>query len=232
MTKRSVVILSEFLVTCNMVFTQSQVQDVKLVVDQSIKTVLGEKHFLDAIAAGVIKIVEEKLQKTFAEIDKRISECDIKISEVTQQNMKLSQELDKQQQYSRRNNLRIFGLPVVPSEDTEEVVLNLFKSNMQLNLEKNMLDRVHRLGKVRDNKQQIIVKFISYRYRSLVLKNRKNLKGSGIYIAEDLTTNRIKLYKEAQTKYGKEHVWTNDGAIWVRKGTKKEIFEGKMQESQ
>lgn len=49
------------------------------------------------------------------------------------------------------------------------------------------------------------------------MRNRSKLKGTKWFIAEDLTVNRYKLYKHAQQKLGRRHVWTTDGAIIYRK---------------
>lgn len=76
------------------------------------------------------------------------------------------------------------------------------------------MDRCH---KVESNaKQHIIVKFASYRDKHSVMRNRRMLKGSGITISENLTKARVTLLKSAQETFGREHVWTMDGVVWVK----------------
>lgn len=216
-----------------MVLTQSQSRDVKSVVDESLKTLLSDEQFLSSIAASVAKIVEENLKKTFSAINNRLLECEANMAEfekkttvLTETNNKLTMELDKLQQYTRRNNIRIFGVPLIEGENVDEVVLRLFNFTMKLNMRDiNIIDRAHRLGKIINGKQSIMVKFISYRDRSMVLKSRRLLKGTGIYITEDLTIKRLDLFKKAQVAHGKNNVWTSDGTVWTKKeGTKAKVL--------
>lgn len=197
-------------------------------VDESLKTVLSDVQFLSSIAASVAKIVEENLQKTFTDINNRVLNCEAKIAEFEKQSHTLVEvnknsikEVDRLQQYSRRNNIRMFGVPVLKGENMDEVVLRLFNYNMKLNVDKSVIDRVHRLGNIKNGKQQIIIKFVSYRDRATVLYNRKLLKGTGVYLTEDLTAHRLGLLKKSQMDFGKENAWTMDGTIWVKRNGKK-----------
>ena len=59
----------------------------------------------------------------------------------------------------------------------------------------------------------IIIKFVSYRDRDNVYKNKKHLKGSGTVITESLTKKRYALYLAARKKFGDRNCWTTDGRI-------------------
>lgn len=53
------------------------------------------------------------------------------------------------------------------------------------------------------------------------MKNKRNLKGSGITVREDLTKVRHALLREAISRFGLHNVWSNDGVIIVKhQGTK------------
>ncbi|XP_063953883.1 uncharacterized protein LOC129283295 [Lytechinus pictus] len=121
----------------------------------------------------------------------------------------LKAKLNEEEQYSRRNCLRLYGIPESDHEDTDAVM------------------RSHRVGAPRrpvDKEKPprptgIIVKFSSYRVRNLVIKNRKQLKGKHIGIEEDLTaTNRILLQKAKDEMNNNSNVtaaWSTDGKITV-----------------
>ena len=49
--------------------------------------------------------------------------------------------------------------------------------------------------------------------RSVVYKNKKNLKGKSFLITEILRAKRVSLLKEAQGKYGVRNVWTTGSRI-------------------
>ena len=68
----------------------------------------------------------------------------------------------------------------------------------------------------------IITRFLTYRQRQLVFRNKKKLKGNPdkMFIAENLTKHRYDLIKRLNTlrKTGKIHsYWTHDGSVLVKK---------------
>lgn len=156
--------------------------------------------------------------------------------------------LDEAEQYNRRNNLRVFGVPESPTEDTDALVIEVFKKcNVDVTL--NDIQRSHRVGKksnatidpnvttVTDvsnpssssNKirpRPIIVKFVSYRKRAEIFSNKKKLKGQKESISEDLTASLLSTMKELKEKYGVKNVWSLDGRLhFVDEKHKKNVFK-------
>lgn len=215
-----------------MVFTQSQISDIQAIINNSIKSLLTDKAFLANVASTVAKTVEASLQPVLQEIndklvnaDKIISTLQIQNDELVEENKRLKSEIDAVQQYSRRNNIRIYGIKETDGEDTDRIVVNLFKEKLNVDLDIHQIDRSHRVGADKTRSRHIIVKFISYRDKRKVLQNRKFLKASGISIEEDLTKERLNLFKTARAKLKKENVWTHDGLVWIRHNRKKLILK-------
>jgi len=103
-----------------------------------------------------------------------------KINSLNTRVEELEASVDTLEQYSRRNSLRISGVPEEPYEDTGEVFLKLINSRTQIHpaLTINEIDRIHRVGAKKTDKpssRQIIVKFATYRSRQRVYKHRKEL---------------------------------------------------------
>ena len=46
--------------------------------------------------------------------------------------------------------------------------------------------------------------------------NKRKLKGKRLLITESLTSSRMQLSGDAQTKYGVRNVWTSDGRVMVK----------------
>ena len=59
----------------------------------------------------------------------------------------VTQKAIDNEQYSRRNNIRIFGIPEVQGEDCYEIILNLCQGKLNIVCTREELDRVHRVGK-------------------------------------------------------------------------------------
>ncbi|XP_071095336.1 uncharacterized protein [Haliotis cracherodii] len=127
---------------------------------------------------------------------------------------------DDLEQYSRRNSLRISGLPESKEENTEALVMEVLR-DLHPDLTASDIDRCHRVGKKNmDRNRQVIVKFVSYRNRHKVISNRRMLRQnrSSVYINEDLTKHRSKLFKltrDLKAKHLISSTWTYDGRVYV-----------------
>lgn len=192
-------------------------QEKKELIKECVIELLNEKDLLSALTKKIIDEVEKVFSEKTALLDKKI--CELQV-----ENKLLSEKCESLEQYSRRNNVRIFGLPTTQQNHTEEQVITLFKEKMGVNIGPEVIDRCHPVGPVKNGKQAIIVKFMSYKFRRQVLAQRKVLKGSGIGVAEDLTFTRYLLYKKVMDKFGYKNVWLFDGNINVKLGDSKHIF--------
>lgn len=121
--------------------------------------------------------------------------------------------VDRLEQYTRRNSLRFFGVMEEQNEDTDSLILNVIKEKLGISINITDLDRTHRVGKKSDRGRCILAKFVSYRKRAEVYNLKSKLKNSKLIISEDLTTLRYTAYRAALTKYGPKNVWTRDGEI-------------------
>lgn len=135
---------------------------------------------------------------------------------------RLEGRIDDLEQYQRRQCLRIFGCTEEEGENTDDIVLKVAEK-VGANIEIGDIDRSHRVGRqqVTGRPRAIIVKFVSYRKRSEVFRSKRNLKGTGITIREDLTRARHQLLREAITKHGVNNVWTQDGVVIIKEGNAK-----------
>ena len=97
----------------------------------------------------------------------------------------LTKRVDDLQQYVRRPNLRIFGVPVTANESSDDVkrlVEHIMEVN-DLEIPNSSIDRAHRIGKVVSSKvdenvkiQPIIVRFTTFRDRTVFYRARKEIK--------------------------------------------------------
>ena len=65
---------------------------------------------------------------------------------------KLEESIDAQQQYSRRNCLLLHGIEETKGEDTDNIVLEVLNSGIDLNISKTALDRSRRIGNPKSKK--------------------------------------------------------------------------------
>ena len=126
--------------------------------------------------------------------------------------------MDQQAQYSRSNCLLFHGIKEGKDEDTDSIIINTVKEEMDIETLLNDLDRSHCIGNPKTKKKErpIIVKFIKYNLKHNIFKNKKLLKGKGASIKESLTKDRMAKLNETRETYGFRNVWTNDGKIFFK----------------
>ena len=145
------------------------------------------------------------------------------IENLTEKQKSLSSEIDELEQYSRRNCLTLHGVNESNDENTNEIKIKTFSEELGVKIKEDDIDTSHRLGKPKrkDSKPRpIIVKFARYAVRREIFINKRNLKGKRLLITESLTSSRMQLLGDAQTKYGIRNVWTSDGRVMVKENDK------------
>ena len=116
------------------------------------------------------------------------------IDEIQVRVTELEQRVNYQEDYSRRNNLRITGLQEQPGGETWEQILNnvtnLLNNKFQLPLVN--LERAYRVGPTTlSHLLAIVVRFEKFSDREATVRNAKKHKGTGIYSNEDLFSASI-----------------------------------------
>ncbi|XP_077501283.1 uncharacterized protein LOC144112081 [Amblyomma americanum] len=147
--------------------------------------------------------------QTIASLDKRMADLeahyqtllhlrnDIEIMQSTTINQakkieELETRLDDAENQSRRNNLIFYGIPDPASAETwaesEKLVIDVCRNNLDITLEPNDIERAHRLGNhSADRTRPVIVKFLSHKTKDALLSNGRKLKDTNYSIGEDFS---------------------------------------------
>lgn len=133
--------------------------------------------------------------------------------------------IDNQNQYSRRENLRIAGINEEEGEDLFSVLVTICDA-MNLKLNKSDIVSCHRVGKkgIQNNNRTVIMR-TTRDFKAKIFANKKGLHGKpdfkNIYFNDDLTTLKFKLFqivrkldnvKAAHTRDGKIHCILKDNS--------------------
>ena len=175
---------------------------------------------------NVISDLNGKVSKAESKIDQlklKIDQMEKSLKEKSNELQELAEAYDDLEQYGRRMSLRVYGIKESASvnddrEDTDKAVLDLCNDKLGANLTLNDIQRSHQTGPKGTN-SAIIFRFLSYRTRALVWRSRFRLKGTNIFLSEDLTKRRNKLaYKACQLKRDKiiADTYTTDGKVMIK----------------
>ena len=130
---------------------------------------------------------------------------------------------DEQEQYSRRNSIRIAGVKEDDKRPTSDIVLAIAEAN-DINITASDIDRSHRVGEQKDGAHRsLLVKFTSYRVKKAFMKKKKELSDN-LFFNEGLTKKRGELLYQARRRRKADKLkgaWSYDGRVYIR-----DILEG------
>ena len=116
-----------------------------------------------------------------------------RVSDLENENVRLRNETDSLEQYSQRNCLVFHGIPE-NEKDTTEAVVRICQSKLGLPIDRNCIDRSHRLGRMTGETspkpRAVIVKLTSYAPRNDIFMAKRKLKGSKIVVTAKRTTDQ------------------------------------------
>lgn len=214
---------SEISNTLEEVSERAIADSVKLPEGASEKTALNVLALLMPIMDAIVSSRNDSIHK----------EHEVKITRLQSGLRKAKFNQDALEQYTRRENVRISGLPEAADESTESLIRTVISlgESVAVNISESDVSAIHRLGKKTQNRsRQVIVRFTNRTVRNRFLAARKKLKDSAsykdIYVTEDLTQLRFKLLHMVKGCEDVKTAFTREGKIHaIMKNGSKEIID-------
>ncbi len=136
-------------------------------------------------------------------------------------NASIEQQVDCIQQTLKENSVRIVDMPECDEKDLDKQVVDLLSIP---DITKEDIQSSYRLGKPKESKaRDVIVEFVSKKKRNIFYSKRKSTPkssdGKKVFINEDLTQLRSKLFYDARrlVKTKKVHsTWTQEGNVIIK----------------
>ena len=168
------------------------------------------KSYVSTQCETIKKLIDnvEKHESTIAIL--QTSDENLKI-ENSNLKMKLENDINQIEQYSRRQTLRLDGVAVSNNFESPENLVSLVHGYMKevgINNSDMVIDRAHRIGPVYEDENKvkyrsIIVKFTNFRIRTQFYRSRQKLKDK-IKIRIDFTKRNYVLKKSIDLIYASE----------------------------
>ena len=166
----------------------------------------------------------DKYEQERKEREEIINNLTENVSRLTQKVDDLSEAVEKQEQYSRRNCLLLHGIPEKKQENTDELNIKTIYEHLDIDITDRNMDTIHRIGNPRNADEKpspIIIKLVKYNDRKKIFGSKKKLKGKKIPITESLMVTRMKKLNKARERYNFKKVWTSDRKISYKDGSGK-----------
>ena len=186
---------------------------------------------ISTLEGDVFEIVAEN-KKLKSELKKQNDELNTLKSGLEREKSRcdfLNKSVNNLEQYTRLNNIRIYGLqdtnPKETSFQCEQKVLSLLRNKLAVNLKPNDIEASHRLGKfMKEGNRPTIVRFVSRKHKDECISNRYKLKGHSEVLVEDLTINNHIKLREVKNLENVQQAWSRDGKLMVKTFEQDRIF--------
>lgn len=133
-------------------------------------------------------------------------------------------DIDRLEQYSRKDSIRIQGIEENRDEKTNDIVVKLAK-DIGVNIQDRDISVSHRLpqraGRGRNGATRpkpLIVKFVRHDTKVAIMQKKKQLKNKegyrNVFIDDDLTPLRNKMLRELKRDETVKRCWSIDGRIF------------------
>ena len=173
------------------------------------------KSMIEVSKLEIIEEIDEKIEGKMKIIEERDSAQDERITA-------LEKRAETSEQEMRNNNLIVRGM-VTTEGQTEEELIKYIATTLSRKLEMKIIPNDIRyavkLGRVTNTNSLVKVVFHERRARDYIFRKRSLLKGSNIWLGEDLTVKHSKLaYQARQSAKIKEayKTWTFEGHIFFK----------------
>ena len=179
------------------------------------------------------------LKESYDKLLKENKELKSQSKELKNQSESEVEKLDCLEQYGRRQNLEIVGIPVQDGENTNAIVIEVAKL-LDVSLTPEQISTSLRLpAKNPENRSPpIIARFTNRDVRNKIYANRKATRTASlvnfsvpgtekICVNENLTRPRKKLFwltKQKAKKIGFKYLWTTNGNIFVKQTDQAEVI--------
>lgn len=170
--------------------------------------------FMDNMTSRFDKFIQEfvEVKVSVGAITDRIKELSAKDSNLKEEHdnlisriQKIEDHADYLENQSRRNNIRIDGIPESPNETweaTEVVVKDLLVHNLGLSIQEAnniKIERAHRTGKPRtpgSRPRPVVAKLASFKDREAILRRARDKKPKDIYFNEDFSARILETRRD------------------------------------
>ncbi|CAF0861460.1 unnamed protein product [Didymodactylos carnosus] len=180
------------------------------------KQIASSPVFVDLITSMVSSTLKQQ-QEEICRLQKTVDDFDETVADLKDQVDKLELKCDRLEQYNKRKNLIIHGVPETQNENTDKIAVEVAKITGHI-LDEKFIYSSHRLpSKMINAPRPIVVSFLRYSDRQAIIKNRRKLRQYERYkttfINEHLNSLNNNLFHHARHKLIKHGVYSRNGNV-------------------
>ncbi|KAK3104934.1 hypothetical protein FSP39_013461 [Pinctada imbricata] len=220
-------------------------EDVKDIVKEVVKEIVKETK--EEIAKSLEKM-EKRNEKIYEKLENRIQRLEVennnlkeKMSEIKKENREMKSDLSDaviiareaqrksnyNEQYSRKNNVKVHGIPEDRGESVFSVAEQSLKDVANIQLEESDVVAIHRIPGPKGSPRPILIKLKNTGAKARIMKNRKRVRQAGrdMRLSDDVTRLNSMLLQRLNDHPCIDQAWYFNGNVYgtVKEGDGKKI---------
>lgn len=183
-----------------------------------VSKVCTSQEFLENLTSMVVDTLKEHFENRIVSLEQQNENLKQQLVDYGKEIKTMNQKLDRFEQNSRVNCIRIYGFQGSGNNLTSDVIQFLGDKLQHTLQQSDIVDcyRLHSPNMNGDNKKPVIIKFRDVELKRRIYNSKSKLKGCKVTIREDLTYKRLKIVRDAIAALGHRNVWTREGIVFVR----------------
>uniref|UniRef100_A0A8D8XEV3 Uncharacterized protein n=1 Tax=Cacopsylla melanoneura TaxID=428564 RepID=A0A8D8XEV3_9HEMI len=174
------------------------------------------EEFLRKMSLDIRKDIKDELKVNIkAELQPLVGRMDKMEAKVEES----ENRLERYERERRENNIIIYNMIERGEETWEDLqknVIDFLGTLLHVNIKEEDITRITRLGQNRSKARPVLIRFVRYNTKTMVLKNRNRLKGSTIRIDEDFSQVIRQKKEEPFARIGKAATGRKSGMVKIR----------------
>ncbi|KAK3085334.1 hypothetical protein FSP39_001676 [Pinctada imbricata] len=152
-------------------------------------------------------------------------------SKLQQNSINVKQAITKSnynEQYSRKTNVKIYGVSEKRGENTYEVTREVIQKNAGVAITPQNVIAVHRIPSAKPSQPRpILLKLRNSECKAEIMRKRSQVKksGNGVRLVDDVTAANAKLIKRLSENENVESAWYFNGSVYGKCGDKRVKFD-------
>jgi DNA repair exonuclease SbcCD ATPase subunit len=177
---------------------------------------------------SIIRLESEKraLKHELDETNEALNDIHVRLAETENMSKSALAKANQNEQYSRKFNVKIYGIPESHGEDPLESVNEALK-DIGAEIQGNDVTAIHRIPGKQDEHRPIIIKFHKPAAKAQIMKKRSDIKKlhKGWKISDDVTKANATLISSLNKDERISSAWYFNGSVYGQCGNRRIKFD-------
>lgn len=141
----------------------------------------------------------ELLKHSVTQQNQKLKSIENDVVRLRAENTQLRRSTEALERKVRERNVAVFGIDSMKHDVLVDYIIKLFGEKLDITLKPENIGNIYYKGKKENTNRPVILNLTHYSLKQSILRASKGLKGTGVFVANDLT---VEQQKEQKVLYG------------------------------